>query len=140
MLATGPVMMGFDNLSKAQIPVDAVYFLDHRGGRLLATVPSYRFIGGKSQIIDGFAERDLVADFKLEADAGVEPRFLMTTGALGEYSSGWAPLYVFETTTGQVGIYRVQVGTSGGGKGYKPRFELVERISYPKAGSTEPNP
>ena len=30
---------------------------------------------------------------------GPRPHFLMTTGALGQYSEGWAPLFVFETTT-----------------------------------------
>ena len=48
----------------------------------------------------------------------------MTTGSLGTYSDGWAPLFVFETTTNQVAIYRVQqrvVGTNS-----RPRFDLVE--------------
>jgi hypothetical protein len=139
ILTTGPVMMAFDLTSKAQVPVDAVYFLDHRGGRLLATVPSYRQSGTKAQFINGFAERDLVADFKLEVEAGVEPRFLMTTGTLGQYSSGWAPLYVFETTTGQVGVYRIQSSTTVG-QTARPQFDLVERISYPKSGPIEANP
>jgi hypothetical protein len=140
ILTTGPVMMGFDNIAKAQVPVDAVYFLDHRGGRLLGTVPSYRQTGTKAQYLNGFAERDLVADFKLEVEAGVEPRFLMTTGSMGQYSSGWAPLYVFETTTGQVGVYRIQPTATVGNDGAKPSFELVELISYPKPGANDSNP
>jgi hypothetical protein len=139
ILATGPVMVGYDNTSKAPIPLDAVYFLDHRGGRLLATVPSYRQTGMKTQFIDGFAERDLVADFKLEVEGGAEPRFLMTTGSLGQFSSGWSPLYVFETTTGQVGVYRIQASTTIG-KAAQPRFELLELCSYPKTGAFESRP
>ena len=139
ILATGPIMVGFDNTSKAPIPLDAVYFLDHRGGRLLATVPSYRQTGTKTQFIDGFAERDLVADFKLEVNGGAEPRFLMTTGSLGQFSSGWSPLYVFETTTGQVGVYRIQASTTIG-KAARPRFELLELCSYPKTGGVESRP
>ncbi len=53
----------------------------------------------------------------------------MTTGGLGRFSSGWAPLYVFETTTGQVGVYRMQVGQSFG-TNLSPQFELVEMKSY----------
>ena len=42
IVATGPVLMQYDNTTKAPIPLDAVYFLDYKGGRLLATVPTYR--------------------------------------------------------------------------------------------------
>ncbi|MGP0068942.1 MAG: hypothetical protein ACLQGP_35745 [Isosphaeraceae bacterium] len=139
ILATGPVMMGVDNITKTQVPVDAVYFLDHRGGRLLGTVPTYRQTGGKTQLIEGFAERDLVADFKLDVQGGPEPRFLMTTGSLGQYSMGWAPLYVFEATSGQVGVYRIQASSTIG-KATQPRFELLELYTYPKTGALDSNP
>ena len=66
-----------------------------------------------SRYLGAFAERDLVADFKLDLDNGPRPHFLMTTGALGSYSAGWAPLYVFETTTSQLVIYRIHQQTVG---------------------------
>ncbi len=42
IVATGPVMMRYDDSTKTPIALDALYFLDHQGGRLLATVPTYR--------------------------------------------------------------------------------------------------
>jgi hypothetical protein len=127
--ATGPVLMQYDESTKSPIPLEAVYFLDYKGGRLLATVPSYKQTGGRTQILDEFAERDLTADFKLDLSGGPRPRFAMTTGGLGRFSSGWAPLYVFETTSSQVGVYRIQVGQSYGSN-LAPQFELVEMRSY----------
>ena len=53
----------------------------------------------------------------------------MTTGSLGAYTEGWAPLYVFETTTQRVGIYRLQTQQTVG-KPSRPRFELVELRSF----------
>ena len=103
VVATGPVFVRYDESAKAAIPLDAVYFLDYKGGRLLATVPTFRQSTSSTQLIEAFAERDLVADFKLDLESGAAPRFLMTTGSLGPYTSGWAPFYVFETTTSQVG-------------------------------------
>jgi hypothetical protein len=129
IVATGPVLVQYDEGTKAPLPLEALYLLDYKGGRLLATVPSYRAEGAKTQIIDAFAERDLVADFKLDLDGGARPRFLMTTGSLGRYTAGWAPLYVFETTTGQVAVYRMQVGQSYGSP-TSTQFELVEVRRY----------
>jgi hypothetical protein len=57
----------------------------------------------------------------------------MTTGSLGTYSQGWAPLYVFETTTNQLGIYRMQVSQTVG-RVSQPRFDLVELRTYAKPG------
>jgi hypothetical protein len=139
IVATGPVLMQYDDTTKAPIPLEALYFLDYKGGRLLATVPTYRMAGTKMQLIDDFAERDLVADFHLDPDVGPRPRFLMTTGSLGRYSAGWAPLYVFETTTGQVGIYRMQVGQSSGTNA-PSLFELVDLRRYTKASGGAPRP
>ncbi len=136
IVATGPVLMEYDNATKSQIPLEALYFLDYKGGRLLGTVPTYRLGDGRTQILDGFAERDLCADFKLDLAGGPRPRFLMTTGSLGRFSSGWAPLYVFETTTSQVAVYRMQVGQTYGASA-PTQFELVDLRSYLKpAGRT----
>lgn len=139
IVATGPVLVQYDDTAKAPIPLDALYFLDYKGGRLLATVPSYQMAGTKMQIIDDFAERDLVADFHLDPDSGPRPRFLMATGSLGRYSTGWAPLYVFETTTGQVGVYRMQAGQSSTANA-STRFELVELRRYGRAAAGAPRP
>ncbi len=84
-----------------------------------------------------FAERDLPTDFKIDLGrTKIRPHWLMTTGALGAYSDGWAPLYVFETITGQVAVYKIeqqQVGISS-----RPKFELVE--IRPIRPGTVPNP
>ena len=60
----------------------------------------------------------------------------MTTGGLGAYSAGWAPLYVFETATSQLIIYRIlqqTIGTTA-----STRLELVERRSLAKDEGTSP--
>jgi hypothetical protein len=143
IVATGPVHMEFDETVKASIPLEALYFLDYKGGRLLGTVPSFRQTAVSTKLIDTFAERDLVADFKLDLDIGPRPHFLMTTGALGAYSAGWAPLYVFETTSSQLAIYRMQlpqtVGTTVGALA-QAKFDLVELRSYAKAGTANQQP
>ena len=48
----------------------------------------------------------------------------MTTGATCSYSAGWAPLYVYETTTSQLAIYRIVQQTVG--TAATTRLELVE--------------
>jgi hypothetical protein len=136
IVTTGPVFISYDEGVKTAIPVEAVYMLDYKGGRLLATIPTYRQTTKSTEIIEKFVERDLVADFKLETEVGPRPHFLMTTGALGPYTSGWAPLYVFETTTSQVGVYRLHMQQSSA-KTSRPNFELVELRSYAKAGAAD---
>jgi hypothetical protein len=139
IVATGPVLVRYDEGTKAPIPLEALYFVDYKGGRLLATVPSYRQTGGTTRLIDTFAERDLAADFKLDLDVGPRPRFLMTTGSIGTYSAGWAPLYVFETTTSQVAVYRMQVPQTFGTE-TRARFDLVEVRSYARENRPGPRP
>src|ERR1022692_2888031 len=58
IVATGPVHVQFDETVKASIPLEALYFLDYKGGRLLGTVPSFRQTAVSTQLIDTFAERD----------------------------------------------------------------------------------
>jgi hypothetical protein len=132
ILATGPVLLKYDQATRAPIPLDALYFLDYKGARLLATIPSYRQTGRTTHILQGFAQRDLVADFKLDHYPGAAPHFLMTTGSLGQYSSGWAPLYVIETATNQVAVYRMDASVTAGSTA-RSRLELVELQSYTKA-------
>lgn len=143
IVATGPVHMEFDETVKASIPLEALYFLDYKGGRLLGTVPSFRQTAVATELIDTFAERDLVADFKLDLDIGPRPHFLMTTGTLGAYSAGWAPLYVFETTSSQFAVYRMQLPQTMGttlGRVAQAKFDLIELRSYAKAGTPNPRP
>jgi hypothetical protein len=137
IVTTGPVIVRYDEAVKGVIPLEAVYLLDYEGGRLVATIPTYRQSMAATHIVDSFVERDLVADFKLDLDVGKRPRFLMTTGSLGPYTAGWAPLYVFETTTKQMGIYRIQIAQSTV-KSSRSKFELVELRSYAKSGGAEP--
>ena len=85
IVTTGPVLIRYDEGSKVQIPLEAIYLLDYKGGRLLGTVPSLHGTVGTSRYLGAFAERDLVADFKLNLDQGPRPHFLMTTGSLGSY-------------------------------------------------------
>src|SRR5262249_39520517 len=108
VVTAGPVVIRYDEKLQAALEQGAIQYLDYRGGRLLGTIPSFQQSGTSARIIDSFAERDLVADFKLDADAGPRPHFLMTTCELGAYSLGWSPLFVFETTTNQVATYRIQ--------------------------------
>jgi hypothetical protein len=139
IVATGPVLVRYDEAAKGPIALDGLYFLDYKGGRLLATVPAYQQTDTSSRVIESFSERDLVADFKLDLATGPRPRFLMTTGSLGPYNDGWAPLYVFETNTSQMAIYRMQVQLTIG-KTSRPRFDLVEVRSYAKTGAANPHP
>jgi hypothetical protein len=48
----------------------------------------------------------------------------MTTGSMGTYSSGWAPLFVFETATNQVATYRIEQLKQG--QSTQAKLELLE--------------
>ena len=123
-LTSGAVAIGYDEGTKTQVPQDALYYLDYKAGKLLATIPMFRQTVKSTRYLEPFAERDLVADFKIDLDNGPRPHFLMTTGHLGTFGAGWAPLFVFETTSGQVAVYRIQKQTVG--VKYQLQFELLE--------------
>jgi len=123
IITSGPIAIEYNPGLKIQVAHDAVYYLDYKGGRILAMVPSPRQSMGGTHMFDSFAERDLVADFKLPPGSAT-PHFLMTTGTLGAMNGGWAPLYVFESSSKQVATYRVLPLTVGGSS--KPRFDLLE--------------
>ncbi len=108
IVTTGPIAVRYEEGNKVQIPEDALYYLDYKAGKLKATIPTYRTGGGTTRHLDGFCERDLVADFELDVDSGPKPHFLMTTGQLGTMGAGWAPLFVIETTTNKAAVYRIQ--------------------------------
>ncbi len=77
-------------------PLDGVWLLDYRTGKLLGTVID-RNVGGK---ILGWAEVDLASEFNI---APKQPaHFLMTTGTI---TAGQAALYIAEVTTGKFGVY-----------------------------------
>jgi hypothetical protein len=137
ILATGPVLVRYDEATKSPISLDALYLLDYRGGRLLASLPTYRQSTSSTTIVESFVERDLVADFKLDLDTGRPPHFMMTTGSLGPYTAGWAPLYVVETTSNQMAVYRIHLQESSG-KSSRPKFELVQLKSYAESKIPKP--
>jgi hypothetical protein len=123
VVLTGPVASEIHPVHKSPFPTDAVYYLNYSTGRLFAAVPAARQTAGATQVLTEFADRDLVEDFRLAPDS--RPHFLMTIGAMGVTNEGWAPLYVFETTTGRVCIYRVVPQFTA--RSSKPTIALLER-------------
>jgi hypothetical protein len=83
----------------AKAPLDGVWLLDYRAGKLLGTVIDR--MAGK---ILGWAELDLVAEFDLPPRQNVH--FLMTTGQVSQAQSA---LYLAETTSGKFGVYTMGV-------------------------------
>jgi hypothetical protein len=136
ILTTGPIMIRYDEGNKVQIPLEALYILDYRAGRLLGTVPALHQTVKASSYLGTIAERDLAADFKIDLDNGPKPHFLMTTGSLGTYSGGWSPLYVYESSTNQIAIYRIHEQTVG--TKANTRLELLELRSIARAGEHPP--
>lgn len=125
VLATGPVSMEIDRVTRQPSTTDALYYLDYSGGKLLATIPMYRQTTDSTRILGDFATRDLVADFK--PPRGATPKFVMSVGQLGlGAGTGWAPLFVMETTTNTVATYKVSPGPLRDGGNPKPIFELLE--------------
>lgn len=132
IVVTGTISKMSDGKQQTQFEQEAIYLLDYKTGRLLASVPSTRVSVTGSEILSPFVERDLVKDFRLSP--GTTPHFLMTTATVAE---GWMPLFVFETTTSKVASYRLvqqSVGTTA-----RPRFELLEMRSFGRAGSPSAN-
>ena len=125
----------YDKATESPIPLDALYILDYKGGRLLATVPTFRQSTGSTTIIESFVERDLAADFKLDLDAGPHPALSHDNRIAWPIHGGWAPLYVIETTSNQIGVYRLHLQETTG-KSADPKFELVQIRSYAKAAIT----
>ncbi len=125
VVATGTIAIQYNDQTKTQAPQEAIFFVDYgQKIRLLATIPILRQSLNKSQLIDTFIERDMAADFKIDLDKDPLPEFVMTCGSLGSYGDGWSPLFVFETRTKQVAVYKVQaqsVGTKATAK-----FELLQ--------------
>jgi hypothetical protein len=136
IVAAGPIATLYQAKQRVQVTQDALYYLDYKGGRLLAAVPSLRQTVAGTRVLDEFAERDLVSDFRI--GPGVAPHFLMTVGSLGASGDGWAPLFVFESATGQVAAYRVQAQMVGSSA--RPRFDLLELRSLARTFAPAPAP
>jgi hypothetical protein len=122
---TAPISTEANQALKVQLSHDAVYFLNYSTGRLMASIPVTRQTTNATQVLSDFEVRDLVRDFELRP--GTSPHFLITTGTLGAMSEGWAPVYVFETTTGQYAVYRVMPQATA--TSTKPRILLLEKRS-----------
>jgi hypothetical protein len=137
IITTGPVLVRYDKATESSLPLDAVYILDYKGGRLVASLPTYRQSAAGTTVLESFVERDLAADFKLDLDTGPPPHFMMTTGSLGQFMAGWAPLYVVETNSKQMGVYRIQLQQTTG-KSSRPKFELLQIKSYAETAMPKP--
>ena len=90
IMVTGPASI------TPTIPMDGVWLLDFRAGKLLGTI-----IDRSTGRVSGWAEVDLVSEFALQPRQK-DVHFMMTTGNI---SVGQAALYVAETSTGKFGIY-----------------------------------
>jgi hypothetical protein len=130
IVTTGVVHQETSMALKGVVPQEAIYYLNYKTGVLLASLPTPHTTARGTEFLSDFAERDLATDFGLTAaDA---PHFLMTTASVGQRSEGWDPLFVFETSTGQVATYRVQtlVTTTSN----KPIFQLLDKRADPRLG------
>ncbi|MBX6314571.1 MAG: hypothetical protein IRY99_16910 [Isosphaeraceae bacterium] len=123
ILATGPVMLQHNRKIGGPVAQDAVYYLNPYTGYLYVTIPSTRTSPAGTQVLGDFAEYDLAKDFQIAP--GAPCHFALATAAMGSQEDGWAPLLVFETTTGQVAVYRVTPTIIGSST--KP---LVQRVEY----------
>ncbi len=127
-VTTGTVAIQYNDQSKIQSAQEAVFYLDYKDARLLATIPTLRQSLNKAQVIDEFIPRDLAADFKIDLATAASPHFVMTCGSLGYYGDGWSPLFVFETTTKQVAVYKIQ--SQSVGIKATAKFELLQVKSF----------
>jgi hypothetical protein len=84
-------------------PMDGVWLLDYKQGKLLATIVD-RTVGK----ITGFAEMDLTNEFGIGSNLNLN--FLMTTGTI---TGGQSALYLVETTSGKIGVYTMGPTTNG---------------------------
>ncbi len=100
IMCTGRVELAAQNR-----PVDGVWLLDYRAGKLLGTV-----IDRQQGKVIGWAEVDLVTEFGIQPKQNVH--FMMTTGSI---TNGQAALYLTETTTGKLGIYTMGPRLNAGG-------------------------
>lgn len=132
IVMTAPFATEVHARSKASITNDAVYYLNYSRGYLLAAVPLLTKTAGSARILSDLGERDLLKDFSIPR--GTEPHFTMAAGNLGANGEGWAALYVFETTTGQVAVYHVEQQLRAGSSA--PLIVLVEKRTDPRLANS----
>lgn len=140
-VTSGPILMMPDPSSRVLYPVEAVYYLDYRGARLLAIIPTgsaptpspanIPAATTSDRISTTCVGRDLAADFAIPP--GVEPRFLMTVARQGYGNGGWAPLFVIEASTNQAISYRVSAEMVGGAS--RSKFTILDRINLEKVAT-----
>lgn len=105
VMCTGTVTSAVLGKAHMVSPLDGVWLLDYRTGKLLGTV-----IDRAQGKIVGWAELDLVNEFSVPPRQNVH--FLMTTGSVAYNQSA---LYVAETTTGRFGVYTLAPKLDGDG-------------------------
>ena len=121
-------------MGKIQAPLDAVYWIDYRGARLYASIPSSRKTAKDVQLLREFSERDLVADFALKP--GDQPSFLMQAASLGGMGGGSSLLIVIEATSKQIAAYQAQPRRTRSTAGRE--FERLQLASYGSATPVRP--
>lgn len=84
-------------------PLDGVWLLDAKTGRLLATI-----VDRSAGKIVGFAEVDVAKEFGLSS--GSSGQFMMTTGTIAMAQSA---LYLAEISTGKFAVYTMGPSTEG---------------------------
>jgi hypothetical protein len=130
----GAVQFG---MGKIQAPLDAAYWIDYRGARLYASIPSSRKTAQDVQLLREFAERDLVDDFGLKP--GNQPSFLMQAASLGGMGGGSSLLIVIEATSRQIAAYQAMPRANA--LDGRPQFERLQLASYgPSPAPAAPGP
>jgi hypothetical protein len=116
------------SMDKTQVPLDAVYWLESspRGTTLYTAIPEIRKTAKNTQMVGDVASRDLGPDFKLSP--GMTPHFLVNTASLGANGMGMSALFIMETTTKQLGIYRAYPRATV--QGAKPAIDLLQVKPY----------
>lgn len=97
IMCTGPVSI------YPGVPLEGVWLLDYKAGKLLGTV-----IDRTHAKVISWAEVDLVSEFGIEPKQNVH--FMMTTGNI---SPGQAALYLAEVATGKIGVYSMMPRLDG---------------------------
>lgn len=118
VMCTGPAG------TSGKTPVDGVWLLDYRSGKLQGTM-----IDRGQGKISGWAEVDLLNEFGLAPRQNVH--FLMTTGMI---SQGQSALYVAETMTGKFAVYTMGPRGDGNTGVQIRRHDLAMFRSLAKAG------
>ena len=122
--------MSYDEAAKGPVALDAIYFLDYKGGRLLATVPSYRQTTTATRVLESFSDVTWSPTSSSNWTSGLVP---------ASYDH-WlhrprkrrlGPSLRFRDHDQPGGVYRMLMQTTIGDSA-RPRFELLEMRSFDK--------